>query len=79
LRYGHLAWLRAELEARRRLRKEGAPKACPPVPLELRHWLTDRDFDGVRGAEALARLPAAERQEWRKLWADLADTVARAE
>jgi hypothetical protein len=44
----------------------------------MRHWLTDRDFAGVRGAESLARLPEAERQAWHQLWADVADTRARA-
>jgi hypothetical protein len=33
----------------------------------------------VRGPEALARLPEAERLAWQKLWADMADTLARAE
>jgi hypothetical protein len=33
----------------------------------------------VRGPEALARLPAAEQQAWHQLWADVADTLARAQ
>jgi hypothetical protein len=33
----------------------------------------------VRGPEALARLPQAEREGWRKLWADVAATLARAQ
>jgi hypothetical protein len=33
----------------------------------------------VRGPEALARLPAAERQAWQMLWEDVAATLARAE
>jgi hypothetical protein len=36
----------------------------------MQHWLQNDDFTGVRGAEALAKLPEAERQEWQKLWAD---------
>jgi hypothetical protein len=31
----------------------------------------------VRG-EALAKLPEAERQAWRQLWADVADTLVQA-
>jgi hypothetical protein len=44
----------------------------------LQHWLKDNHFAGVGGAEALARLPEAERLAWRQLWADVADTVDRA-
>jgi hypothetical protein len=35
------------------------------------------DFAGVRSA-ALAKLPEAELQAWRQLWADVAETLARA-
>jgi hypothetical protein len=45
----------------------------------MRRWLADPAFDGVRGPEALARLPEAERQAWQVLWADVADTLGRAE
>jgi tetratricopeptide (TPR) repeat protein len=34
------------------------------------HWLTDRDLASVRGGR-LAKLPAAERADWQKLWADV--------
>ena len=30
------------------------------------------DFTGVRGTAALAKLPDDERQEWQKLWDDVA-------
>jgi hypothetical protein len=33
----------------------------------------------VRGPDALAQLPQAEREGWRKLWADVAATLARAQ
>jgi hypothetical protein len=33
----------------------------------------------VREPNALAWLPVAEQQAWRRLWADVADTLARAE
>jgi hypothetical protein len=73
-----LAWLRAELEARRRLLESGWPQASPPGPVELQHWLKDRAFAGVREAEALARLPEAERLAWRQLWGEVTDAVDRA-
>jgi hypothetical protein len=37
----------------------------------LRHWQQDAPLDGVRNAEALAKLPATERQAWSKLWHDV--------
>jgi hypothetical protein len=74
-----LAWLRAELEARRRLLEGGPEEARRTAVGNLRHWLEDPDFAGVRGPEALARLPAAERHVWQRLWAGVADTLARAE
>jgi hypothetical protein len=45
----------------------------------MQHWLQDRDFNGVRGTRALAKLPEAERAGWRKLWADVAATLAQAQ
>jgi hypothetical protein len=71
-----LGWLRAELEARRRLLAQEPGKVLA-VTYDLQDWLWDSPFAGVRGPDALARLPAAERQEWHKLWADIADTLAR--
>jgi hypothetical protein len=44
----------------------------------MQHWLGDPDFAGVRGPEALARLPEAEREPWRTLWDDVATTLDRA-
>jgi uncharacterized protein (UPF0128 family) len=43
----------------------------------LRHWQRDADLAGVRGKEALAALPAGERAEWEKLWAEVADLLRR--
>jgi hypothetical protein len=45
----------------------------------MQRWLADPPFAGVRAPEALARLPEGERQRWQKLWADVADTLARAQ
>jgi hypothetical protein len=44
----------------------------------MQERLRDPEFGGVRGAEALAKLPEAERQQWQKLWADVAETLRRA-
>ena len=71
----------ADLEAWRRLREKGPDEAASraAVARTLQHWLVDPDFAGVRGPEALARLPEAERQAWQKLWDDVADMLARAQ
>jgi tetratricopeptide (TPR) repeat protein len=34
----------------------------------LQHWQKDPDLDSVRGKEALAKLPAAERAAWQEVW-----------
>jgi tetratricopeptide (TPR) repeat protein/serine/threonine protein kinase len=72
-----LDWLHDELEAHRLfMEKEGA-KAAPNVAGNMSAWLADPAFAGVRGPEALAKLPEAERQPWEKLWKDVADLLAR--
>jgi hypothetical protein len=43
----------------------------PVVMQRMQHWQSDSDLKGVRGPEALAKLPEAERQEWQKLWAEV--------
>jgi hypothetical protein len=52
-------------------------KAGPAVELMLQHCLEDPDFAGVRGEQALAKLPEAERGDWQKLWADVAALLAQ--
>jgi hypothetical protein len=73
-----LGWLRAELEAQRRLLEQEPERPHGAVADDLQRWLADASFAGVREPDALGRLPAAERQAWHKLWADVADTLARA-
>jgi hypothetical protein len=78
LRRQALAWLRDELQARRRL-LEGLAQASPSVPRDLRNWLEDLDFAGVREPNGQARLPEAERRAWQELWVEVADALAQAE
>ena len=49
------------------------------IAVGLRCWLRDHYLAGVREADALSRLPEAERQAWQELWADVAATRARAQ
>jgi serine/threonine protein kinase/tetratricopeptide (TPR) repeat protein len=79
LRRQALDWLRADLEAWRRLldAKPDKTRSAAAVTQVLGHWLEDPDFASVRGPEALANLPEAERRAWQELWSGVADTLAR--
>jgi serine/threonine protein kinase/Flp pilus assembly protein TadD len=79
LRRQALDWLRADLTAYRRMLEQQPQKAAPMVRQRMRHWQLDTDFASVRGPDALARLPDTERTAWQQLWADVANTLARAE
>jgi tetratricopeptide (TPR) repeat protein len=81
LRRQALDWLRDDLEKWDRLldKEPDKARAAAKVTNKLRHWLADPDFAGVRGPEAIAKLPAAERQTWQELWGHVADTLARAQ
>jgi serine/threonine-protein kinase len=78
LRGQALEWLRADLAAYRRDLEKVPDQAGPTIIARMEHCQQDTDLSGVRGPEALAKLPEAERREWEKLWADVADTLARA-
>jgi len=45
----------------------------------MQRWQVETDFAGVRGPDALAKLPEAERSAWQKLWHDVADALKRAQ
>jgi tetratricopeptide (TPR) repeat protein len=70
LRKQALEWLRADLDVWRGTLEKQPGKSRPAVADNMRDWLRDPDFSGVRGPDALARLSEAERSEWRQLWAD---------
>jgi tRNA A-37 threonylcarbamoyl transferase component Bud32/tetratricopeptide (TPR) repeat protein len=73
LRRQALDWLRADLAAWARQPAE----ARPAERNALLSWQQDPNLAGVREAGALAGLPAAERQQWRQFWADVATQLAR--
>jgi hypothetical protein len=64
-------WLRADLERWRRLLEKGPDTTRPRVAEEMQYWQGNSDFAGVRGEQALAGLPPAERAEWQKLWQEV--------
>jgi eukaryotic-like serine/threonine-protein kinase len=71
LRRQAFEWLRADLTAWKRQLENEPEEARPAVAKTLQHWQQDADFAGVRGAEALGRLPEAERNAWQQLWQDV--------
>src|SRR5262249_24930403 len=78
LRLQALEWLRADLTAWRLLLDKDAAKVWPTVRAKMRYWLADRAFAGVRGPEALAKLPDDERRAWQQLWDDVAGLLKKA-
>ena len=78
LRRQALDWLRADLAAWAKELAKNTPEARAAVRDKMLHWQTDADLAGVRGPQALAQLPEAERSDWQKLWRDVADLLKRA-
>jgi hypothetical protein len=74
-----LDWLQTDLNAWRGLLDKDPNKGRRTVAQSMQHWLRDPDFKGVRGSDALARLPEAERQPWRQFWGDVQVLLDRAQ
>ena len=64
-----LDWLAADLAALTARAKKAAGR--PIVLQQMTHWLTDPNLSAVRDKPSLAKLPEKEREQWRKLWADV--------
>jgi serine/threonine-protein kinase len=73
------AWLRADLAARAKILDNATGAARAPLMTALRRWQNDPDLAGLRDPEALAQLPAAERQDWLALWQEVAALGGRAQ
>jgi serine/threonine protein kinase len=71
-----LDWLRLELGWWSRYLESGQPNARPVVLSHMNHWKNYRELAGIRNADALARLPEAERKDWQAFWAEV-DALAR--
>jgi hypothetical protein len=70
-------WLREDLVWWGKVSDKGAlTKAL--VRKTLRHWQSNEDLAGVRGKDALARLPVKERKQWKRLWSDVDALLRRA-
>ncbi len=79
LRRQALDWLRADLGARAARVLKGTPKERAAAAKKLRGWQADTDLAGVRGPDALSKLPEDERAEWQRLWADVQAVLAWAD
>ena len=66
-----LDWLRQDLTWWGRALDSGNAQTTVQARQKMQHWLTSADFAGVRGRDALARLPEEERQHWETLWSDV--------
>jgi tetratricopeptide (TPR) repeat protein len=76
LRGQALAWLQADLAAWAQL-AEHRPEQRPLARQTLAHWQTDADLAGLRDPTALEKLPADERDAWRKLWTEAGALLKR--
>jgi hypothetical protein len=78
LRRQALDWLRAERAAYAKVLKSGGAPARHSVRRALGQWQRDPDLAGVRGREALDRLPDGERERWQGLWAEVGALLEQA-
>jgi tetratricopeptide (TPR) repeat protein len=71
LRRRALDWLRASLDLATKLVSEGQVQ-----PSSLAFWQKDPMFSAVREPAELAKLPEEDREQWQRLWADVAAQIA---
>jgi serine/threonine-protein kinase len=72
-------WLRLDLAAWAKKADAGTEADRIQARKTLAPWRDDPDLAGLRDADALERLPAAERQECQALWQEVADLLRRAQ
>ncbi len=70
LRRRALGWLRAEAAAWSRVFESGSPQERAEAMSAIRWWTRDSDLATVRGTDARAKLPEAERKEWQAFWGE---------
>jgi hypothetical protein len=71
-------WLRADLDVRTKLVEGGKAADRQTGQRKMRYWQGDADLLGVRHPWAQQRLPAEERRQWLKLWADVDELLKKA-
>jgi tetratricopeptide (TPR) repeat protein len=72
LRQQALAWLQENRQGYTGQLDDLNAKQRVDLQKTLQHWQQDADLASVRDADALTKLPEAERAAWHKLWADVA-------
>jgi tetratricopeptide (TPR) repeat protein len=77
LRGRALGWLRADLALWQKQAGPAKAEGRAAARQSLRRWQRAADLAGVRDKQSLAALPAGERAEWEKLWAEVADLLRR--
>jgi hypothetical protein len=73
-----LVWLQLDLAWCGKALDGGKGQARAQVRARLQRWRSDGDLAGVRGNDALARIPAEERKEWERFWAEVDSLIRRA-
>jgi hypothetical protein len=71
-------WLQADLQHWTKTLEAGKAEDRTQVRQKMQHWRQAADLASVRDPQALGKLPAAERDSWGRLWADVDDLLARA-
>jgi tetratricopeptide (TPR) repeat protein len=74
-----LNWLRADLVLWTKQLESGTPQDRKAVAARLQHWQRDRDLAGIRDAAPLAKLPPAEQEACRRLWAQVEAVLRQAQ
>jgi tetratricopeptide (TPR) repeat protein len=74
-----LTWLRADLAHSARQLQSGQAAGRFEVQARMRLWLRDSALAGLRDRDAVAKLPAEERQACHLLWADVAALLKKAD
>jgi serine/threonine-protein kinase len=75
LRKQSLDWLRIDLIFWTKQAETDKAADRAMLVQTLKHWQEDPDLAGVRDKSALEKLTDAERAEWEKLWADVAELL----
>src|SRR5262245_65879275 len=73
-----LEWLRLELAWSGKALEGGKAQSRALVRWKMQHWRNDGDLAGVREKDALALIPAEERQPGERLWAEVDALLRRA-
>jgi tetratricopeptide (TPR) repeat protein/tRNA A-37 threonylcarbamoyl transferase component Bud32 len=79
LRQQALAWLRADLDRWTKILDSGNPQARATVQQKLQHWQHGPALAGIRDAAWIVNLPAEELRACRRLWADVAALLQKAQ